>query len=108
MFEFRGDTPFGGARFGPAGVRAWFEQAAAEFGRLELTAHDIAASGTPWNTTVIVRFTDRYHLIGGHMLENGGFQFLRLRWGKVKADRILVDVDIVRHALKLVEQAKLA
>ena len=37
----------------------------------ELTAHDIAVSGTPWNMTVIVRFTDRYHLLGGHMLETG-------------------------------------
>jgi ketosteroid isomerase-like protein len=108
VFEFQGDTPFGGERFGPAGVRAWFEQVATEFGRLQLTAHDVAVSGAPWNMTVIVRFTDRYHLSGEHTLENSGFQYLRLRWGKVKEDRILVNLDVVRHALELVEQAKLS
>lgn len=102
IFEFQGGTPFGGERHGPAGVRAWFEQIAWEFGRLHLTAHDVAVSGPPWNMLVIVRFTDRYQLITGDVLQNHGFQYLRLRWGKVTEDRILVDLGIFRAALALI------
>lgn len=105
VFEFQGDTPLGGERHGPAEVRAWFEQVAREFGRLHLTAHDVAVNGPPWNMRVIVRFTDRYHLITDDVLENHGFQYLRLRWGKVKEDRILVDLTIVRRALELISNA---
>lgn len=105
IFEFVGDTPFGGERRGPAGVRAWFEQVAREFGRLELTARDVAVAGPPWNMRVIVRFTDRYRLVGGQTLDNQGFQFLRLSWGKVKEDRILVDLDVVRRALAIVSES---
>jgi hypothetical protein len=54
---------------------------------------------------VIVRLTDRAHLISGHEFENHGFQFLRLRWGKIVEDRILVDLDIVRRELAAIEQA---
>lgn len=108
VFEFQGATPLGGERFGPAGVRAWFEQVATEFGRLQLTAHNVAVSGPAWDLKVIVRFTDRYHLIGDHTLENSGFQYLRLRWGKVKEDRILVNLDVVRQAMELVKRAQIS
>jgi ketosteroid isomerase-like protein len=105
VFEFQGNTPFGGERHGPAGVRAWFEQIAREFGRLHLTADEVAVSGPPWNMLVIVRFTDRYQLITGDVLDNYGFQYLRLRWGKVTEDRILADLGIVRSALELIDNA---
>jgi ketosteroid isomerase-like protein len=103
VFEFMGDTPFAGERRGRAAVVAWFEQVERDFGRLTLTAEDVAVCGPPWNMRVIVRFRDRYHLIGGDTVENRGFQFARIAWGKVKEDRILVDVGIVRRALELVE-----
>jgi ketosteroid isomerase-like protein len=99
VFEFHGDTPFGGERVGRAGVREWFEQVDRELGRLHLTAQEVAVSGPPWNMTIIVRFTDRYALIGGASMDNYGFQYIRTAWGKVKEDRILVDLDIVRAAM---------
>jgi ketosteroid isomerase-like protein len=99
VFEFHGDTPFGGERRGPDGVREWFLQVDRELGRLHLTAQDVAVSGPPWNMAIVVRFSDRYALIGGGSMENHGFQFLRTRWGKVTEDRILVDLDIVRAAM---------
>jgi ketosteroid isomerase-like protein len=108
VFEFHGDAPFGGERHGPAGVRAWFEQVAREFGRVHLTVQDVAVSGPPWNMRVIIRFTERYHLITDDVLENHGFQYLRLRWGKVTEDRILVDLAIVRAALELINGARTA
>jgi ketosteroid isomerase-like protein len=105
VFEFHGDTSLGGERRGPDGVRQWFRQVAEELGRLELTAQDVVVSGLPWNMRVIVRLTDRAHLISGHEFENHGFQFLRLRWGKIVEDRILVNLDIVRQELAAIEQA---
>ena len=44
-----------------------------------------------------------YELISGDTLNNNGFQFLRIVWGKVKEDRILVDVGVVEDALGLIE-----
>ena len=44
----------------------------------------------------------------GRLLENHGFQYLRLRWGKVREDRILADLAIVHTALELITQAKTA
>jgi ketosteroid isomerase-like protein len=105
VFEFHGDSPLGGERRGPEAIRAWFEQVRRDFGRLELTPQDVVAGGPPWDMRVVVRFTDRYHLISGDTLDNHGFQYLRLRWGKVVEDRILVDLTILRRALELVERS---
>lgn len=101
VFEFHGDTPFGGERRGRQAIRGWFEEVWRDFGRLELSVRDLAVSGPPWNMRVIVRFGDRYHLSSGDTLDNYGFQYLRLSWGRVKEDRILVDHGILRRALDL-------
>jgi len=103
VLEFFGDTPFGGERRGREAIRDWFEQVRRDYGRLRLTAHDVAVSGLPWNLRVIVRFSDTYELISGDTLTNHGFQFLRIAWGKVKEDRILVDLGVVKNALGLIE-----
>ncbi len=103
LLEFQGDTPFGGERRGRRAIREWFDEVGRDFGRLSLTAHDVAVSGPPWNMRVIVRFSDRYDLISGDTLTNHGFQFLRIAWGRVKEDRILVDLGVVRQALDLIE-----
>ena len=108
VFEFHGDTPFGGERRGRAAIRAWFEDLGRQFGRLWLTAHEVAVSGPPWNQRVIVRFSDRYELVSGDTLTNHGFQFARIAWGKVKEDRILVDLGVVQKALELIETWKAA
>jgi ketosteroid isomerase-like protein len=103
VLEFMGDTPFAGERRGREAIVSWFEQINREFGRLTLTAKDVTVSGPPWNMRVIVRFGDHYDLISGDTMDNYGFQFLRIAWGKVKEDRILVDVGIVRQAIERVE-----
>lgn len=48
---------FGGERRGREAIRDWFEQVRRDYGRLRLTAHDVAVSGPPWNLRVIVRFS---------------------------------------------------
>ena len=106
VFEFHGDTPFGHERRGREAIRQWFEQVASDFGRLELRAEEVTVSGPPWNMRLVIRFRDRYRLISGHSLENYGFQYLRLRWGRIVEERILVDLDIVRYALALIGDAR--
>jgi ketosteroid isomerase-like protein len=106
VFEFQGDTPFGDERRGREAIRGWFDQVVREFGRLRLTADDVAVSGPPWNLRVIVRFSDRYELVSGDTLTNHGFQFLRLAGGKVKEDRILVDLGAVEQALEPIKSWK--
>jgi ketosteroid isomerase-like protein len=103
LFEFQGDTPFGGERHGRQAIREWFERVGRDFGRLELTAHDVAVGGAPWNMRVFVRFSDRYELISGDTMTNHGVQFLRIAWGRVKEDRVLVDLGVFRQALDLIE-----
>jgi len=103
VFEFQGDTPFGGERRGREAIVGWFEQVRRDFGRLTLIAHDVAVGGPPWNMRVIVRFSDRYELISRDTMTNHGFQFLRIAWGKIKEDRILVDLGVVRQAMQLIE-----
>lgn len=105
VFEFHGDTRFGGERRGPEAVRSWFEDLGQTFGRLHLMADDVTVSGWPWNMRVMVRFHDRYELINGERVTNYGFQFLRISWGKVKEDRILVDLGIVQQALQRIGHA---
>jgi ketosteroid isomerase-like protein len=100
VFEFCGDTPFAGERRGRACILEWFAEVHREFGRLHLIADDVAVSGPPWHTRVIVRFHDRYELINGERLTNHGFQFMRIAWGRVKEDRILVDLGVVHEALR--------
>ena len=102
VFEFLGDTPFGGERRGRDAIVQWFDEVGRDFGRLTLTAQEVAVSGGPWNMRVIVRFRDHYQLITGDTMTNHGFQFLRIAWGKVKEDRILVDLDVVHRALELI------
>ena len=106
VFEFVGDTPFGGERRGPEAIAGWFRQVEREFGSLTLTTRDVVLSGPPWNIRVIVRFTDRYRLISGDTIENQGFQFLRVCWGKIKEERTLVDLGIVGQAMALVAASR--
>ena len=105
-FEFEGETPFGGERRGRDAIRAWLEEVARDFGRLNLNARDVTVAGPPWHMRVIVRFTDRYDLITGETMTNHGYQFLRIAWGKVKEDRILVDLGVVHEALAQIDASR--
>lgn len=102
VFEFCGDAPFSGERRGRASIAEWFSQVEREFGRLHLGIDTVATSGPPWDMRVIVRFHDRYELISGQSLTNHGYQFMRIGWGRVKEDRVLVNLAVVHEALRLI------
>ncbi len=72
-------------------IRTWFERFVALRPQVEIA--DVIASGPPWNLPVGVRFADRIALPGGCDYKNEGMQYLRLRWGRVRLDRIFLDTQ---------------
>ncbi len=59
---------------------------------------DVLVSGPPWNMRVGVRFADRIALPDGRNYENEGMQYLQLRWGRVRLDRIFLDTQVIADA----------
>lgn len=92
-FIFPGRHSFAADLTEPAAIRAWFERFVALRPQFEIA--DVLAAGPPWNMRVAVRFSERMALPGGGDYGNEGMQYLRLRWGRVRLDRIFVDTQAV-------------
>lgn len=92
-FFFPGRHSFAADLSDPVRIRTWFERFVALRPHFEIS--DVIASGPPWNMRVGVRFADRIALPGGDDYHNEGMQYLRLRWGRVRLDRIFLDTQAV-------------
>jgi ketosteroid isomerase-like protein len=92
-FVFPGRHSFAGDLRDPDQIRVWFERFVALSPHVEIA--DVIASGPPWNMRVGVRFADRIALPNDEHYENEGMQYLRLRWGRVRLDRIFLDTQAV-------------
>jgi ketosteroid isomerase-like protein len=93
-FIFHGDSSFGADLTDKAEIEAWFARFAAFSPSFEI--HDVLVSGPPWNMRVATRFTDHLPMPDGDgVLHNPGMQYLRMRWGRVKEDRIYIDTQLV-------------
>ena len=57
--------------------------------------HDVAVAGPPWNMRVCFRFSDRIALPGGVDYDNEGMEYLRMRWGMIREQRVYVDTERV-------------
>lgn len=97
-FTFAGEHALSADLRGRDRARAWFARLFALLPALRFTVHDVAVRGWPWNTVVLTRFSD-VSLLDGAPFENQGTQFLRLRWGRVVEDHILVDTQRLAQAL---------
>jgi ketosteroid isomerase-like protein len=75
----------------PDQIRAWFQRFVALCPHFEIA--DVIVSGPPWNMRVGVRFSDRIALSGGGEYRNEGMQYVRIRWGRVRLDRIFLDTQ---------------
>ena len=64
-------------------MRQWFERLLRLFPNLRFEMHSIASSGGPWDTTVVVEWTDRAIPADGKDCVNSGAHVIRMRWGKV-------------------------
>jgi hypothetical protein len=59
----------------------------------EFRIHDVLVAGPPWNTRVAMTFSDAI----GADYRNRGMEYLRLRWGKVKAVEVYLNTETI-HA----------
>lgn len=57
--RFAGEHSLGGTRTSTTTIRQWFERLLRLFPNLRFEMHSIAVSGGPWDTTVVVEWTDR-------------------------------------------------
>jgi ketosteroid isomerase-like protein len=103
-FVFPGRHSFAADTSDPEQIRAWFERFVALGPHFEIA--DVIASGPPWNLRVGVRFSDRIALPdGAGDYRNEGMQYVRLRWGRVRLDRIFLDTQAVAEADPLLARA---
>jgi ketosteroid isomerase-like protein len=95
-FVFPGRHSFAADLTDPEQIQAWFERFVGLGPHFEIA--DVIASGPPWNLRVGVRFSDRIALPDGAMYRNEGMQYARIRWGRVRLDRVFLDTQAVADA----------
>ena len=90
---FPGRSSFAGDHSGKPDIEAWLER----FVELRPTfaLHDVVVAGPPWNMRVCFRFTDRIPIPGGGEYRNEGMEYLRIRWGKTREQRVYLDTQKV-------------
>jgi len=108
---FAGEHCLGGKRTTTAALRRWFGRLFRLFPNLQFEMHSIAASGGPWDTTVVVEWTDRATPADGKNYVNSGAHVIRMRWGKVVSIHAYLDTQVLidtlnRMAVNGIEEAK--
>lgn len=98
--SFAGDHALGGVRHTPAALRLWFQRLYRLFPSLGFTVKHIAASGGPWDTTVVVEWHDRATLATGAPYDNDGVHVVRLRWGRLVSLHAYLDTAVVADACR--------
>ena len=90
---FPGRSSFAGEHRGKDEIEAWFERFVALGPKLEV--HDVAVAGPPWDMRVCFRFSDRIPIPDGGEYSNEGMEYLRIRWGKLREQRVYLDTEKV-------------
>ena len=79
---FPGDHSWGGEYKGKEAIRGFLERFVEA--RIHLEPHEILVRGWPWNTTVMMRFTNEARDPEGDVVyANRGAIFARAAWGKI-------------------------
>jgi ketosteroid isomerase-like protein len=109
--RFSGDHCLGGTRTSAEAMRRWFERLFRLFPNLRFEIHSIATSGGPWDTDVVVEWTDRATPADGKDYVNSGVHVIRMRWGKVVRIHVYLDTQVLietlnRMAVNGIEEAK--
>jgi ketosteroid isomerase-like protein len=97
--RFAGDHSLGGTRTSTRTMRHWFARLLRLFPNLQFELHSIAASGAPWDTTVVVEWTDRATPADGKDYVNSGAHVIRMRWGKVVSLHAYLDTQVLIDTL---------
>ena len=108
--RFAGEHCLGGERTSVTTMRLWFQRLFRMFPNLHFEMHSIAVSGAPWDTTVVVEWTDRATPADGTEYVNTGAHVIRMRWGRVVSIHAYLDTQVLmdtlnRMALSGIEEA---
>jgi ketosteroid isomerase-like protein len=85
--RFGGTHALGGERHDKEALRAWFQRLGRLGPDLTLSVRDVWVKGAPWNTHIIIRWTNAETLSDGSAYENHGVHVVQMRWGRI------VDID---------------
>jgi ketosteroid isomerase-like protein len=95
---FSGRHALGGRRCTPEEIAAWYRRLAVVFPAIRFAAQKIISTGPPWNTRVVVEWTDTFpgrdDLTG-----NQGVFVVTLRWGRVVEFHVYCDTDELKQNL---------
>jgi ketosteroid isomerase-like protein len=91
---FAGEHCLGGVRNNRGSMKAWFKRLFRLNKNLDFDLKHIAVSGTPWNTTVTVEWTDGATLANGLPYFNRGVHVVRMKWGKVTSLHAYLDTAV--------------
>ena len=92
--HFPGDNSWGPVYRGKDEIRAFLER----FLRVGIRGevHEVLVKGPPWDTTVVVHFSDRARAPTGELVyENDAVIQLKARWGKIVYERVYEDTEKV-------------
>jgi ketosteroid isomerase-like protein len=81
--RFAGEHPLGGERHDKAAVRLWFERLFRLFPELRFTVTKTAATGWPWDMTVVAEWEAQVTPQLGGRYVNKGAHVVRVRRGRV-------------------------
>ena len=93
LLVFPGESSFAGEYRGKDEIEAWLRRFVALKPSFEL--HDAAVAGPPWNMRVSFRFSDRIAAPDGWEYRNTGAEWLRIRGGKIREQRVYLDTQRV-------------
>lgn len=93
VLVFPGESSFAGEHRGKHAIEAWLKRFV-ELGP-RFVVHDVAVAGPPWNMRVCFRFSDRITVPGGGDYDNEGMEYLRMRWGMIREQRVYLDTERV-------------
>ena len=86
-----GQHALGGARRTLSSTREWYGRLQRLLPDLRFDVHTVGVSGWPWDTRILVSWTDAFTLPDGSAGNNQGVHELRMAWGKVTALEVHCD-----------------
>jgi ketosteroid isomerase-like protein len=92
---FPGDNAMGGERHSRDAMKRWLERVFFLLPEIEFEVKKIAVRGWPWNTVVLVEWSDRGKGRDGVPYENEGAHAIRLSWGKADYIHAYLDTEKV-------------
>jgi ketosteroid isomerase-like protein len=88
-----GRHPLAGVRTTMASTREWYARLQRLLPRLRFTVKSVAVSGWPWDTRILVSWSDEFALPDGVLGTNQGVHDMRMAWGKVRSLEVHCDTE---------------